>query len=385
MKSFTRRLDAEASDKSVQSDLSPTPLSSQPIEEAQTMALKEESASSSIFSENSMIISPFLQPSSNKALMWMLGVFGLLMAAAALIYCVQNLFALWMPKTSIWTSASWPPFVIVWALLIAALSALTWYALRPLVAAFESRNPDAFADRLNDLSLYVARSVFWAILLVGLVEIALALPSVLGDYMDDVFGKVLGAELIKQDFRGPFVHFPLIFLGFVLGAFLHGPHFIWLSFLIVLAELTSAVAANVFNFTNVFIGDLVRMWYVGLFLLSAGYTLIEGGHVRVDVLYAGLGARAKNWVNFLGCFVFGLPLAWVILAIGARGSRTAINGALASLDKGPSGAGLLTQYFLAFIFMSMACILVIQFSAYLVTYGGRLLGRQINTEQGSAD
>ena len=106
--------------------------------------------------------------------------------------------------------------------------------------------------------------------------------------------------------------------------------------MVVLAELTSAVAANVFSFTNVFIGDLVRMWYVGLFLLSAAHTLMEGGHVRVDVLYAGL-KRAKHWVNFLGCDVFGLPLAWVILGIGARGSRTAINGA-GVLDKGASGA-----------------------------------------------
>ena len=195
--------------------------------------------------------------------------------------------------------------------------------------------------------------------------------------MRAIFGEELGANLIKQDFRGPFIHFPLVFLGFVVGAFTKGPNFIWLSFMIVLAELTSAVAANVFSFTNVFIGDLVRMWYVGLFLLSAGYTLMEGGHVRVDVLYAGLGNRAKNWVNFLGCFAFGLPLAWVILGIGARGSRTAINGALASLDRGPSGAGLLTQYFLALIFMSMACILVVQFSAYLVAHGGRLLGRDI--------
>ena len=62
--------------------------------------------------------------------------------------------------------------------------------------------------------------------------------------------------------------------------------------MIVLAELTSAVAANVFSFTNVFIGDLVRMW-CGAVPVSAGYTLMEGGHVRVDVLYAGRN-RAKT-------------------------------------------------------------------------------------------
>ena len=39
--------------------------------------------------------------------MWVLAAFGLLMAGAGLIYCVQNLFQLWAPKAQIWGTAGW--------------------------------------------------------------------------------------------------------------------------------------------------------------------------------------------------------------------------------------------------------------------------------------
>ena len=95
--------------------------------------------------------------------MWLLSVFGLLMAGAALIYCVQNLFLVWTPKAQIWTTAGWIGFLALWAFLLGALLALAWYWLSPLIASIRSGNPDRISKGLNDLGIYIARSVFWAL------------------------------------------------------------------------------------------------------------------------------------------------------------------------------------------------------------------------------
>lgn len=62
---------------------------------------------------------------------------------------------------------------------------------------------------------------------------------------------------------------------------------------------------------------LEAQWYLFavMALLGAGETLRRGGHVRVDLLYAAVGDRARIWIDILGLVVFLLPgmvlLAWL--------------------------------------------------------------------------
>lgn len=310
-----------------------------------------------------------------RSLAWLLSVFALLVSSASIAYWVYNLFNIWVPEVGpVWRGLPSLSLGLLLVLLTAALVSIGVAILMAWIKSLNRSGPWGTGAALNTFSLYLACSFFWVLVLVGAVELLLALPEIFGAQLRAFVGEDLGGDLIKKEFRGAVVHLPLVFLGFVLGLFTRGPNFIWLGLMIVLAELTSAIFANVFRLTNVHIGDLVRMWYVGLFMLSAAYTLAEGGHVRVDVLYAGLSQRAKNWVNLLGCFVFGLPLAAIILLISTGSERAVVNGALRIFDRGPNGAGLLTQYFLAFIFMTMACILIVQFMSYAVTHAARLLG-----------
>ena len=44
-----------------------------------------------------------------------------------------------------------------------------------------------------------------------------------------------------------------------------------------------------------------------LIALASAYTFIEGGHVRVDLVYGNLRHRAQRWVDFLGSILFMLP------------------------------------------------------------------------------
>jgi TRAP-type mannitol/chloroaromatic compound transport system permease small subunit len=60
-------------------------------------------------------------------------------------------------------------------------------------------------------------------------------------------------------------------------------------------------------------------WYLFslVFLLGAGYTLKHHGHVRVDVIYARLGERARRRLDLAGTWLllvpfccFGILLSW---------------------------------------------------------------------------
>jgi TRAP-type mannitol/chloroaromatic compound transport system permease small subunit len=51
-----------------------------------------------------------------------------------------------------------------------------------------------------------------------------------------------------------------------------------------------------------------------VFMVGAGFTMLHGGHVSVDIAYSRFGPRTKAWVDILGTLIFLLPwmavLAW---------------------------------------------------------------------------
>jgi len=65
-----------------------------------------------------------------------------------------------------------------------------------------------------------------------------------------------------------------------------------------------------------------------LIAFASAYTFIEGGHVRVDLMYGGLSYRAKRFMDLLGSLFFMLPatiliwwFAWPIAANSAFKQR----------------------------------------------------------------
>ncbi|MEQ8285377.1 TRAP transporter small permease subunit [Thalassospira sp.] len=56
------------------------------------------------------------------------------------------------------------------------------------------------------------------------------------------------------------------------------------------------------------------MWLYGImFMVGAGYTLLHGGHVRVDVIYRPASARYKAWVDLFGSLFLLMPVVIMIL------------------------------------------------------------------------
>ncbi len=223
----------------------------------------------------------------------------------------------------------------------------------------------ADADSLAALAAYIARAAFWAVLLVGLVDMVISFLRVEG-ILVPVVGESLAKDLGRSSFRGDHVHYPLMALSLVIAYFTRSLGFIWLALLIVLAEFQIVISRFVFSYEQAFMGDLVRFWYGALFLFASAYTLIEEGHVRVDILYTGFSERGKAWTNAIGSVVLGVPLCWVVLTRGMDGKSNLINGPLLSYEVTQSGYGMYVKYFMAgFLVVYAVSMLVVFVSSFL--------------------
>ncbi|MBD8686429.1 TRAP transporter small permease subunit [Rhizobium skierniewicense] len=82
-----------------------------------------------------------------------------------------------------------------------------------------------------------------------------------------------------------------------------------------LVSAGNAIVRYIFNYSSN--GWLEIQWYMFAFivLVGASYTLRMNEHVRVDIIYGAISARARLWVDMIGLVVFLLPacfyLAWL--------------------------------------------------------------------------
>jgi len=255
---------------------------------------------------------------------------------------------------------------------------LIWMVIR---AGSHSLRADA--DRLTALAAYIVRWGFWSVLLIGLADMTISFLRVEG-FLADVVGEQLAKDLGRSRYRGEVVHFPLMGLSFIIAYFTRTLGFIWLALLIVIAELQIVIARFVFSYEQAFMADLVRFWYGAMFLFASAYTLLAEGHVRVDILYAGLSERAKAWSNLIGSLVFGIPLCWIILTRGMWGKTNVINGPMLNYEVTQSGFGLYVKYLMAGFLVVYALSMLIQFVSYCLSSVAVLVGEP-NGEPAAGD
>ena len=189
-----------------------------------------------------------------------------------------------------------------------------------LYAFLTSRQPlRVDAARLSALAAYVVRASFWTVLLIGFVDMLISFLRV-EDLLAAVVGADLTRELGRSVFRGTYVHLPLMGLAFLIALRTRSLDFVWLAFLVVLAEFQIVISRFVFSYEQAFMGDLVRFWYAVLFLLGSAYALVDEGHVRVDMFYARFSPRIQAWSNLVGSIVLGVATVNQAGAIGAIGA-----------------------------------------------------------------
>ena len=325
--------------------------------------------------------------SSSSAVQMVLRIAAGTVVAIAFAFLLNNYLNFWWS----WPSAlamtadlGWfgmtPPETSIGAIHLGQLQVLS-YALAPLlvaayVAVTRHRSMRDDAGLLTALAAYIVRSAFWSVLLIGLADMLISFLRV-EDLLESLAGAVLTQELGRSVYRGTHVHYPLIVLSMVIALFVRGLGFIWLAFLVVLAEFQIVISRFVFSYEQAFMGDLVRFWYAALFLFASAYALVDEGHVRVDVFYARFSARGKAWANLLGSVFLGFPLCWVILTTGMWGRGSSISSPLLSFEISQSGFGMYVKYLMAGFLVIFSLSMILQFAAYVLSSAATICDKTV--------
>ena len=140
-----------------------------------------------------------------------------------------------------------------------------------------------------------------------------------------------------------------------------------MALLIVLAELVIVISRFVFSYEQPFMADLVRYWYAALFLFSSAFTLYDEGHVRVDIVYAGLIQKTKGMLNAIGCILLGLSTSLTIIVIAFNGKYSIINKPVMSFEVSQTGTvGMFVKYQLALFLGIFGITMAVQFVSYFM-------------------
>ena len=227
------------------------------------------------------------------------------------------------------------------------------------------RTLESDADTWAALAAYIVRAGFWSVFLIGLADALISFVRV-EDLLPALVGKELTTKLGLSRFRGQYVHLPLMGAACLIALFTRSLSVVWLALLIVLAEFLIVITRFIYSYEQAFMGDLVRFWYASLFLLASAYSLVDEGHVRVDLFYARFGAKGKAWTNALGSMFLGVPLCWVILSMGLWKKGSSLAGPLLSFEISQSGFGMYVKYLMAGCLIVFAASMAAQFASYFL-------------------
>ncbi|MFZ3083324.1 TRAP transporter small permease subunit [Rhodoferax ferrireducens] len=95
-----------------------------------------------------------------------------------------------------------------------------------------------------------------------------------------------------------------------------GRNVIWLIFASTVISAVNAIVRKAFNVSSN--AYLEVQWYLfaATFLLAAGYTLLNGEHVKIDVIYSRWSKRTQMWIDVFGLAFFLTPFCVAILWFG---------------------------------------------------------------------
>lgn len=267
----------------------------------------------------------------------------------------------WPGVSPVWSGTSDPLSWIQAALYVAGIAVAVGYVLNT-----KSKALRADSEIIYSITAYIIRASFWAVFLIGLADMVVSFLRVEG-LLPALFGEEMAIDLGRSQFRGTWVHFPMLGLALIIAAFFHrGLGFPWLALLVVAAELLIVLTRFIFSYEQAFMADLVRFWYASLFLFASAYTLLEEGHVRVDVLYSGFRERTKGLVNAVGSVVLGMSLCAVVIYFGMSSKSTVINGPLLIFETTQTGFGMYVKYWMAGFLGIFAISMLIQFAGYFL-------------------
>ncbi len=109
-----------------------------------------------------------------------------------------------------------------------------------------------------------------------------------------------------------------------------GRIFAWAGLFMVLQQVLIVFLQRIFRVSEISIspfglsftkdlswyGEELKLYNAAIICLCVSYTFIQGGHVRVDLVYSAVGHRAKRVIDMFGSIFFMMPAAVLIWMYG---------------------------------------------------------------------
>lgn len=95
-----------------------------------------------------------------------------------------------------------------------------------------------------------------------------------------------------------------------------GRIFSWMVAVLTIIVVFEVVLRYLFNSPTVCNFEITKQLYGFYFMILAGYALLHGSHVSVDILYTHLSKRSKAIVDIISYIIFFFPFCIVILIYG---------------------------------------------------------------------
>ncbi|HJN23219.1 MAG TPA: TRAP transporter small permease subunit [Rhodospirillales bacterium] len=86
----------------------------------------------------------------------------------------------------------------------------------------------------------------------------------------------------------------------------------WAALAMVIVQFAVVVLRHVFGLGSIMLQESVVYLHAILFMVGSGYTLLHGGHVRVDIFYRHAAARKKALIDLAGVVIFLIPVCLLI-------------------------------------------------------------------------
>ena len=141
----------------------------------------------------------------------------------------------------------------------------------------------------------------------------------------------------------------------------------WFALGLVVVTALVVIQRYVFGYASTKLQESVIYMHALLFLLASGTALLNGGHVRVDVLYAKMGERGKAWTDLIGTYLALMPMCFLIL----WSSTGYMNSTWRILEQSRESDGL------AFVFLLKTAIPV--FAVLMILQGFSMAARAAMT------
>ena len=136
----------------------------------------------------------------------------------------------------------------------------------------------------------------------------------------------------------------------------------WAALLMVLLQFGIVLLRYVFGVSSIALNESILYLHGALFMLGAGYTLLVGGHVRVDVFYARAAARTRLAIDIFGHLFLLMPAMTVLL----YWSWPTVRNAWAILEGPISVGGIPASFLLKSLIPAFCILLLIQSAACLL-------------------